>query len=271
VRQRTEPPPKSAYRDELARWNIFSVRANGPASRSQIGATVLARVRTSGSGCAATGASLYIVATLQYAIAQVVAASAWNPPYDWVNNYISDLGNTRCGIFSMPRAAPQLVCSPLHSVMNASFILSGLLLIAGTLLLWMFWSPRKIAIFAQVLWLIAGVGKVGVGLVPENTDIGFHTSAALNIPVGNVAILLLSIAIFRQHRMLAATGIFVFVLSLIALSLSIAAQFDRPDLLLGLGAGGMERLSGYPANFWLLMAGILALANTIRQQTSNPR
>ena len=155
--------------------------------------------------------------------------------------------------------------------MNASFILSGLLLIAGTLLLWMFWSPRKIAIFAQVLWLIAGVGKVVVGLVPENTDIGLHTSAALNIPVGNVATLLLSIAIFRQHRTLALTGIFVFAVSLIALSLSIAAQFDRPDLLLGLGAGGMERLSGYPTNFWLLMAGILALANTIRPQNSSSR
>lgn len=229
------------------------------------------RVRTSTRGRAATGAALYVVATLQYAVAQVVAASAWDPPYDWANNYISDLGNTGCGMFSMPRMAPKLVCSPLNAVMNASFILSGLLIIAGTVSLWMFWSPRKIAITAQVLWLIAGVGKVVVGLVPENLDVGLHTSAALNIPVGSVAVLLLSIAIWRQHRTLAFTGISVFVVSLIALSLSIAAQFDRPDLLLGLGAGGMERLSSYPANFWLLMAGILVLADTNRPRTSNSR
>ena len=247
------------------------MQANSPASLSQIGAMVLERIRTATAGRAAAGAALYVVATLQYAVAQVVVASAWDPPYDWAHNYISDLGNTGCGMFSMPRAAPELVCSPLNAVMNASFILSGLLIIAGTVLLWMFWSPRKIAIIAQVLWLIAGVGKVVVGLIPENTDIRLHASAALNVPVGDVAIFLLSIAIFRQRRMLAVTGIFVFVVSLIALSLSIAAQFDRPDLLLGLGAGGMERLSSYPANFWLLMAGILALANTIRPQTSNPR
>jgi len=231
----------------------------------------LERIRTSSPGRVATGAALYVIATLQYAIAQLVAASAWDPPYDWANNYISDLGNTRCGMFSMPHAAPELVCSPLNAVMNASFILSGLLIIAGTLLLWMFWSPRKVAITAQVLWLIAGVGKVVVGWVPENTDIGLHTSAALNIPVGNVAILLLSIAIFRQHRMLAITGIFLFVVSFTALSLSIAAQFDRPDLLLRLGAGGMERLSGYPSNFWLLMAGIVAIASSLHPQTSKPR
>jgi len=171
----------------------------------------------------------------------------------------------------MPRAVPELVCSPLNAVMNASFILSGLLIIAGALLLWMFWSPKKIAMIAQVLLLIAGGGKMLVGLVPENTNIGLHTSAALNIPIGNVAILLLSIAIFRQHRMLAITGIFLFVVSFTALSLSIAAQFDRPDLLLRLGAGGMERLSGYPSNFWLLMAGIVAIASSLHPQTSKPR
>jgi hypothetical membrane protein len=197
-----------------------------------------------------------------------VAASAWGPPYDWANNYISDLGNTGCGKFSLPHATPEFICSPLHAVMNASFVLSGLLIIAGTMSLWTFWTPRKIAIAAQVLWLIAGVGKMVVGLVPENDDIGLHTAAALNIPIGNVAILLLSIAIFHQRRMLAVAGMFVFVVSLVALSLSIAAQFGRPDLLLGLGVGGMERLSGYPANLWLLMAGIVALSNTARTRLS---
>ena len=238
---------------------------------SQIGPTVLERIRHSIPGRAARGAALYVAATLQYAVAQVVAASAWDPPYDWANDYISDLGNTGCGMFAMPHAKPQHVCSPLHAVMNASFILSGILIIAGTLSLWTYWSSRKIAITAQVLWMIAAVGKIVVGLVPENTDVGLHTTAALNIPVGDVAVLLLSIATFRQHRMLAATGILVFAVSLGALSLTIAAQFGRPDLLLGLGVGGMERMSGYPANLWLLMAGIAVLTNTARAQDSLPR
>jgi hypothetical protein len=119
--------------------------------------------------------------------------------------------------------------------------------------------------------MIAGVGKIVVGLVPENTDVGLHTAAALNIPVGSVAVLLLSIATFRQHRMLAATGIILFAVSLIALSLTIAAQSGHPDLLLGLGVGGMERLAGYPANLWLLMAGIVALMNASGAQPSSPQ
>jgi hypothetical membrane protein len=100
---------------------------------SQIGSTVLEHVRLSIPWRAATGAAFYVVATLQYAIAQIVAASAWDPPYDWAKNYISDLGNTGCGMFAMPHATPQYICSSLNVVMNASFILSGLLIIAGTL------------------------------------------------------------------------------------------------------------------------------------------
>lgn len=228
-------------------------------------------VRSSIPARAATGAAFYVAATLQYAVAQVVTASAWDPPYDWDNNYISDLGNTGCGMFAMPRATPQHVCSPLNAVMNASFILSGLLVIAGTLSLWTYWSTRRIAITAQVLWMIAAVGKIVVGLVPENVDIRLHTAAALNIPVGNVAVLLLSIATFRQRPMLAATGIAIFAVSLVAMLLSIAAQLGRPDLLFGLGAGGMERLSGYPANLWLLLAGFVVLTNAASAQGSLPR
>lgn len=110
-----------------------------------------------------------------------------------------------------------------------------------------------------------------VGLLPENTDVGLHTAAAVNIPVGSVAVLLLSIVTFREHRMLAATGILVFAVLLVALSITIAAQLGRPDLLLGLGVGGMQRLAGYPANLWLLMAGIVAPTNAASTQSLRPR
>jgi hypothetical membrane protein len=205
------------------------------------------------------GGALYIAATFQYAVAQIVVAASWNPPYDWFDNYISDLGNTACGMFAVPHATPAFVCSPLHAVMNASFVLSGLLVIACTGLLWGAWPGRKMMAGSQVLWIVAGLGKLGVGLAPENRNIALHTVAALNIPVGSAAVLLLSLAILRQRRALALVGLGLFAMALIGTVSSIAAQFAGPALLFGLGVGGMERLASYPANVWLVALGSIAI------------
>lgn len=112
---------------------------------------------------------------------------------------------------------------------------------------------------SQVLWIVAGLGKLGVGLAPENRNIALHTVAALNIPVGSAAVLLLSLAILRQRRALALVGLGLFAMALIGTVSSIAAQFAGPALLFGLGVGGMERLASYPANVWLVALGTIAI------------
>src|SRR6202046_5866856 len=117
------------------------------------------------------GGAAWILATLQYAVAQVVVAAAWHhPPYSWLGNYISDLGNTACGPFKVPHGTPSYVCSPMHSAMNASFVIAGILTIAGAVLLRRFWPRRRGTTVALVLWAITGLGKIVVGLVPENTN-----------------------------------------------------------------------------------------------------
>jgi hypothetical protein len=71
------------------------------------------------------GGAAWIVAALQYAVVQIVVAAAWHhPPYSWLSNYISDLGNTACGPFKVPHGTPAYVCSPLHSAMNGRVIQS---------------------------------------------------------------------------------------------------------------------------------------------------
>lgn len=228
-----------------------------------------APVRQSSRARTMAGAACYVVATIQYAIAQVVTAAAWSPSYDWRHNYISDLGNTACGMFALPHATPMCVCSPLRALMNASFVVSGLLIIVGTALLWRFWPAARLMTAALVLWEIAGVGKLLVGLAPENTNLPLHSAAALNIPVGNVAIFLFSVAILKRRRRLAHAGIWVFLLGSLGTVLSIAGAIGGPTFLLGLGVGGMERLAGYPANIWLVAVGTVVLVESMK--TNVPR
>jgi hypothetical membrane protein len=206
------------------------------------------------------GGALWILATLQYAVVQVVVAAAWHhPPYSWLSNYISDLGNTACGRFTVPHGTPAYVCSPLHATMNGSFIATGILTIAGAVLLRRLWPHGRLAAAALVLWVITGLGKVAVGLVPENTNISLHLLAAFNIPVGCAAILLLSLAIRRAGRAVSIAGIVLAALGLAGTALSTAGQFAGSALYLGLGAGGMERVADYPGSLWVLMIGILAV------------
>jgi hypothetical membrane protein len=219
------------------------------------------------------GGFAWILATLQYTVAQLVAASAWSPPYSWANNYISDLGNTACGMFAVPHGTAAYVCSPLHAVMNASFIAAGVLTIAGALLLNRLCPVRRLTTVALVLWILAGLGKIVVGLVPENTDPGLHILGALNLPISSVAILLLSLTIRRTHRSLSVTGVVVAVVGLAGSVLSSAGQYAGSSLYLGFGVGGMERIAGYPSNLWMLLIGAFAILAARRQDGShsNPR
>jgi hypothetical membrane protein len=207
------------------------------------------------------GGAAWIAATLQYAVVQIVVAAAWHhPPYSWLGNYISDLGNTACGPFKVPHGTPAYVCSPMHSAMNASFIIAGILTIAGAVLLRRFWPRSRGTTVALVLLVITGLGKIFVGLVPENTNIDLHLLAAFNVPVGCVAILLLSLTARQPSRAVSVTGIVLAVVGLAATALSTVAEFaSNSSLDLGLRAGGMERLADYPGALWILMIGIIAV------------
>jgi hypothetical membrane protein len=219
-------------------------------------------VRGAGRAMVVAGGACWAAGVVQYAAAQVVAAGAWTRPYSLKNNYISDLGNTACGMFHVPHGTPYYVCSPSHAVMNASFIIFGVLTIAGALLLQRIWPAGRLARWAVIMWVLSGLGKIVVGLVPENTRIGLHLIGALNVPLESIAILLLSMAIRRSSRVLATIGIVVAVVGLAGSFLSTAGQYAGSSLYLGLGVGGAERLASYPGTLWMLMMGITAMAFT---------
>src|SRR5665811_946988 len=66
-------------------------------------------VRGAGRAMAVAGGACWAVGVVQYAAAQVGAAGAWTRPYSLKDNYISDLGNTACGMFHVPHGTPCLL------------------------------------------------------------------------------------------------------------------------------------------------------------------
>jgi hypothetical membrane protein len=222
----------------------------------------LGGVRVASRAAVVAGGACWAVGVIQYAIAQIVAAAAWSRPYSLKNNYISDLGNTACGMFHVPHGTPYYVCSPDHGLMNTSFVVFGVLTIAGAVLLRRIWPAGHLARWALVLWILSGIGKIIVGLVPENTHIGLHLIGALGDPLISVAILLVSLAIRRTSHAIAVIGIVVAVVGLAGSVLSTGGEFAGSSFsYLGLGVGGAERLASYPGSLWMLMIGIIAMSS----------
>lgn len=212
------------------------------------------------------GGVAWVLSVVQYAVIQVVAVAAWQAgpagsvrPYSLRDNVISDLGNTACGPRGVPQTPSSFVCSPLHAVVNGSFVAAGILTLLGVVLLRRWWPDGGTATTAWWFWILAGIGKIVVGLVPENSDIGLHLLGALNIPLSAVGALLFSLAIRRRAHTVAGVGIVLAVAGLVGLILLVLAPFLGSAAYLGLGYGGAERLAGYPGDAWMLLIGSCAL------------
>ena len=114
------------------------------------------------------------ILTLLYFIGQAVAQAAWTTPYSLIDNRVSDLGNTACG----RTLANTYICSPLHAVMNTTFVLTGVLILVGLFLTRSIWPQRRLTTWALILLGVAGLGTILVGLSPENVNVLFHLIAA---------------------------------------------------------------------------------------------
>ena len=71
---------------------------------------------------------------------------------------------------------------------------------------------------------------------------------------------LVSLAVMSHDRSLGIIGMVLAVIALVGTVLSTAGQFTH-GLYLGMGVGGMERISDYPTNLWLLLLGFIAVAS----------
>ena len=137
------------------------------------------------------GALCWIVC-LQYFAAEAIAVSGWRGRYSFHDNYISDLGALACVGSG---------CSPLHALMNASFMLQGVLIFAGALLVGPALPRGWLKSLALGLIAASGLGVFGVGLAPEDFAPGWHyLAAAEHFLLCNAGAALLGFALLRAGR-----------------------------------------------------------------------
>lgn len=197
---------------------------------------------------------LFWLLSIQYFLLQGVVASAWAAPFSLARNAISDLGNTACAVYG-----DRYVCSPLHGLMNASFIIMGVTIALGALLISDDFRPNRLSRIGFHFMMLAGLGTVLVGLFPENTVGALHLlGALLPFGLGNAALVIFSFSLSLPPFFRYYTRVSGFV-ALAALALFL---FDR---YMGLGLGGMERLAAYPQVIWLIAFGAYISADHYRQ------
>ncbi|MDQ0754086.1 DUF998 domain-containing protein [Arthrobacter sp. B3I4] len=214
------------------------------------------------------------LSVLQYFVAEAAVIGAWAgpEPYSRRTGYISDLGAVGCGVFS-----GRDVCSPAHLLMNASFVVQGIGMMVGALLLSstvvgiaaragvrLALAPGKrpasaSAFAARALTVTAGAGTVVVGLVPEDAGSGWHVVGALMFfAAGGLALLLLG-WLWRAQTPLGWFILACGVVSLAALATGGVTGMQVPE------PGTLERLMGYPITIGTAAVG-LVVAQRVRQE-----
>lgn len=172
--------------------------------------------------------TLFLVGAAQFIVGMVVAEALYSG-YSVANNYISDLG-----------------VGPSALIFNSSIFLFGLLIVIAAFLVWRGVRAGVASKAFAVLFLIAGIGIMGVGVFTENAG-AIHSVAAL------VAFLfggLSAIAAYKLEKApLNCISVIMGMIAIIALVLFSTQNY------LGLGAGGMERMITYPTVFWALAFG----------------
>ncbi|WP_427173667.1 hypothetical protein [Arthrobacter sp. 92] len=214
------------------------------------------------------------LSVLQYFVAESAVIGAWSgpAPYDRRFGYISDLGALHCGVYEN-----RTVCSPLHAVMNASFVIQGLGMLIGAILLSSavlciaarpgvrlavgpgYRSPWFSALATRVLTFAAGTGTIIVGLVPEDRGLIWHfVGAVMYFASGAMALLVLGRLWLTQTPLswfLLACG----TVSLGALITGGVTHMKVPE------PGTLERFMGYPITVGLATAG-LVIAQRVHQE-----
>ncbi|WP_028266189.1 membrane protein [Arthrobacter sp. MA-N2] len=213
------------------------------------------------------------LSVVQYFVAESAVIEAWrgSTPYDRRTGFISDLGAIKCGIYEH-----RDVCSPLHVLMDASFVVQGLGMLLGALLLSSallciaarpgvrikygaaYRKTWTSAVVVRVLTGISGLGTVIVGFVPEDLGSPWHLTGALMFFVGGALALLVLGRLWLHHTAMSWFVLGCGTVSFGALVVGGLTRMTVPE------PGTLERLMGYPITIGFCAAG-LVVAQGVRE------
>jgi hypothetical membrane protein len=172
--------------------------------------------------------------TLQFFVVEAIAQSRYEGPYSRADDVISALG-----------AAD----SAAAALMNASFVVQGVLILAGALLL----RPALLNVAGEVAPVLLGGAAVGVLLVGVFRTDGNSTihaiGAVLYLLGGGLGLIALAYAVRPRSEALGT------VLALLGLLGTAATVFFLTGVTRYLGEGGTERVAGYVLPIGLAVAG----------------
>ena len=192
------------------------------------------------------GAGLWLCC-FQFFVAEQIARLGWTGHYSMARNYVSDLGAAE---------------SPLRWVMNGSFVLQGLLIFFGAVMMRKCFPGRLMYRIVLVLFAVAGTGVLVVGLVPEDSNGQLHILGAVaNFFGGNVAMIVLGGMMIRRAVGSKWRSWITFAAGSVGLLATLAIGFRATPSWAAMGwdAGTVERLAAYPLPLWLTWTGYLFL------------
>ena len=177
---------------------------------------------------------------------QAIAQAASARPYSLTTNLISDLGNSGCG---------PAICSPLHGLINATFVLVGLLHLVGAVATWRAWPRYAGTMVGLALLAVAGVGLIIAGLAPENErQIAHGIGALIGLVSLNVAMIVLGSTLWEAARWLSIVTRVAGIVGLIGLG----AFLNRAA---GFPLGVVERIADYPGAAMVVVLGTYLLVS----------
>lgn len=213
---------------------------------------------------ARAGALLVLIGPLVSWLAEFITAAAWQDPhYAPLYNWVSHLGLTG----PSQVAFGQVGNSPLGAVMDAGWVLYGVLLIVGALLVF---DPRK-GIRPTAILVLATISGIGVSLVGifqgsnanvENGLIAFHTFGAQGVMIaGNLMAVVVGAAGPRigLSRSRSRASVVFGVLGLVGFAVFMADVFTGWMWNIGM----FERAAIYP-----IMLGHVLLGISLRRPVS---
>ena len=209
-------------------------------------------------------ASLWSIAAVLYLAIERAASSVFSPPYSYAHNYISDLGVPVCGTIFDGRA----ICSPLHGLMNATFVVQGLFFLGAGLAV-----ARSISHATKLVFVafaaLNGIGNGLIGFFPESAPgqlagaFDYHLLGAfLAIVFGNATALMSAwtfreLGLARIHR---PASIALPLLAAVSFAMLIAAR--RSATTIWVPDAVWERTSVYTITTWELLTAACLLGTS---------